>query len=201
MFAATGVTKGYLLDGVGFFGGGAKTQSLVMAYQTEDRPLRRHGPHVRPRVARRAFGSSSGVATDAAHPGDRRVVRLMASSTDWPLHQFLLDLSGRERPRICFIGTASGDDAELPAPASTRRSPGTRRGEPPRRCSSRTVDDVGAFLLEQDVIYVGGGNTANMLAVWRVHGVEAILRCRPPGSGACCCAALGGLRSAGSRMA
>jgi peptidase E len=38
------------------------------------------------------------------------------------------------------------------------------------------VDDIDAFLRAQDVIYVGGGNSANMLAVWRVHGVDAALR-------------------------
>ena len=35
MFAATGVTDGELLQGVRFFGGGARTHSLVMAYQTK----------------------------------------------------------------------------------------------------------------------------------------------------------------------
>ena len=40
----------------------------------------------------------------------------------------------------------------------------------------RTVDDIDAFLLEQDVVYVGGGNTENMLAIWRVHGVDRALR-------------------------
>jgi len=40
----------------------------------------------------------------------------------------------------------------------------------------RTVVDLRAFLLEQDVIYVGGGNTANMLAIWRTHGVDTLLR-------------------------
>ena len=35
VFAATGVTKGDLLEGVRFFGGGARTHSLVMAYQTK----------------------------------------------------------------------------------------------------------------------------------------------------------------------
>jgi peptidase E len=39
----------------------------------------------------------------------------------------------------------------------------------------RTVADLRTFLLQQDVIYVGGGNTADMLAIWRVHGVDAIL--------------------------
>jgi dipeptidase E len=39
----------------------------------------------------------------------------------------------------------------------------------------RTVIDLRPFLLEQDVIYVGGGNTANMLAIWRTHGLDPIL--------------------------
>ena len=37
-------------------------------------------------------------------------------------------------------------------------------------------DDLRDHVLTQDVIYVGGGNTANMLAVWRTHGFDAILR-------------------------
>lgn len=36
--------------------------------------------------------------------------------------------------------------------------------------------DIKRFLLEQDVIYVGGGNTANLLAVWRLHGVDRAIR-------------------------
>ncbi len=39
----------------------------------------------------------------------------------------------------------------------------------------RSIDDLEAFVLEQDVIYVGGGNTANLLAVWRVHGLDKAL--------------------------
>jgi peptidase E len=38
------------------------------------------------------------------------------------------------------------------------------------------VDDPEDLLLSQDVIFVGGGSVANMLAVWRVHGVDAIMR-------------------------
>ena len=37
-------------------------------------------------------------------------------------------------------------------------------------------DDPAAHLAQQDVIYVGGGNTANMLAIWRVHGIDRALR-------------------------
>ena len=40
----------------------------------------------------------------------------------------------------------------------------------------REVSDIAELLLSQDVIYVGGGNTANMLAIWRLHGVDGVLR-------------------------
>ena len=40
---------------------------------------------------------------------------LLPSSTDGPLHQYLLDLTGRDRPRICFLPTAGGDSPEYVA--------------------------------------------------------------------------------------
>jgi peptidase E len=101
-------------------------------------------------------------------------VQLGPSSTDWPLHQYLLDLSGQGRPRICFIGTAAGDDAESRAgfyETFARRAEATHLD-----LFGRRVGDIEAFLLEQDMIYVAGGNTANMLAIWRVHGVDKALR-------------------------
>ena len=110
---------------------------------------------------------------------ERRIVALGGASlapgsTDGPLHQYLLDLTGRERPRVCFLGTASGDDA-----ASTtsfyawfaRRAEATHLG-----LFDRRVADIEALLVEADLIYVGGGNTANMLAIWRTHGVDKALR-------------------------
>ena len=36
--------------------------------------------------------------------------------------------------------------------------------------------DIEAHLLTRDVIYVGGGSTPNMLAVWRLHGLDKMLR-------------------------
>jgi peptidase E len=40
----------------------------------------------------------------------------------------------------------------------------------------RRVSDIRKHLLAQDVIYVGGGNTASLLAVWRAHGVDDVMR-------------------------
>jgi dipeptidase E len=101
-------------------------------------------------------------------------VQLQPGTTDWPLLQFMLDLTERERPRICMLATAAGESASgLAAYYATF----ARRAEPSHLdLFGRTVDDVEGFLLEQDVIFVGGGNTANMLAIWRVHGVDKALK-------------------------
>jgi dipeptidase E len=101
-------------------------------------------------------------------------VQLAPGSVDWPLHQFLLDLSGRERPRICLLATAGG---ESPAGIASFYATFARHADPTHLdLFGRTVEDVGSFLLDQDVIYVGGGNTANMLAIWRLHGVDKALK-------------------------
>lgn len=78
-----------------------------------------------------------------------------------------------ERPRVCFLGTASGDAegyiTEFYA-AFDGRAEASHLA-----LFVRTIDDLETFVLDQHVIYVGGGNTANMLAVWRVHGLDRIL--------------------------
>ena len=101
-------------------------------------------------------------------------VHLAPGTTDWPLLQFMLDLSGQERPRICMLGTAAGENA---AGLASYYATFARRAEPTHLdLFGRTVDDVDGFLLDQDVILVAGGNTANMLAIWRVHGLEKALK-------------------------
>jgi peptidase E len=87
--------------------------------------------------------------------------------------QLARERRGRERPRVCFVPTASGDSEAYVAgfyAAFARRSEASHLS-----LFGRTVVDLEAFVLEQDVVYVGGGNTANMLAVWRVHGLDRIL--------------------------
>ncbi len=101
-------------------------------------------------------------------------VQLSPGSTDWPLLQFMLDLSGRERPRICMLATAGGENA---SGLASFYATFARSSEPTHLdLFGRTVADVEGFLLEQDVIFVGGGNTANMLAIWRLHGVDKALK-------------------------
>ncbi len=91
------------------------------------------------------------------------------------LNDYLFGLVDTPHPRVCFLPTAVGDSAESIA--------GFYGAFPSGRCEpshltlfNRTVDDLRSYLLQQDMIYVNGGNTANMLAVWRLHGLDAILR-------------------------
>lgn len=84
------------------------------------------------------------------------------------------EFGGRERPRVCFIGTATGDDEawierfhEVFADLAETSHLGL---------FDRTVEEIPPFLLAHDALLVGGGNTASMLAVWRAHGVDIALR-------------------------
>ena len=95
-----------------------------------------------------------------------------------PLDEHILSLArtvrGHARPRVCYLPTAGGD-----ADRNIARFYGAfaRRSEASHlTLFDRTVLDLDGFLLGQDAIYVGGGNTANMLAIWRVHGLDRILR-------------------------
>ena len=91
------------------------------------------------------------------------------------LDDYLLGLTGKSRPRVCFIPTASADsDSSLVHFYRTFHADRCRATD--LTLFHRTVDDIREFLIEQDLIYVGGGNTASMLAVWRAHGVSDILR-------------------------
>ncbi len=90
------------------------------------------------------------------------------------LDDFVLGLTGATRPRVCFLATASGDAEGYIADFQAAFA--TRAHASHLALFDRTVDDIEGLLLGQDVIYVGGGNTANMLAVWRVHGVDRVLR-------------------------
>lgn len=91
-----------------------------------------------------------------------------------PLDAYVLALPDRPRPRVCFLPTASAESQLY----VTRfyEAFAADRAEPSHLfLFGRPRTDIREFLLAQDVVYVGGGNTANMLAVWRVHGIDRIL--------------------------
>ena len=91
------------------------------------------------------------------------------------LEEYLLRLTGRDCPRVCYLPTASGDsDANIVRFYQHFRQPRCQPSHLP--LFRRESDDLRPRLLEQDMILVSGGNTANQLAIWRLHGVDLILR-------------------------
>lgn len=91
------------------------------------------------------------------------------------LDDYVLSLAGSAQPRICFVPTASGDaDSYI---VKFYSAFGNGRSVPTHlSLFRRTVDDLRSLILSQEIVYVGGGNTANMLAVWRLHGLDEALR-------------------------
>lgn len=91
------------------------------------------------------------------------------------LDQYILQQADKPQPKICFIPTASGDadgyiekfydffnqQSCIPSHLSLFK--------PPTR-------DLERFVLEQDIIYVGGGNTKNLLVLWKEWGLDGILK-------------------------
>ncbi|MGI9110620.1 MAG: Type 1 glutamine amidotransferase-like domain-containing protein [Gaiellaceae bacterium] len=93
---------------------------------------------------------------------------------DSRIEDFMLELARSDRPRVCFVPTARGEKPEW----IVRFYEGftARDCEPSHLTLFGTPEDPAAHIAKQDVIYVGGGNTADMLALWRVHGIDVALR-------------------------
>jgi dipeptidase E len=92
------------------------------------------------------------------------------------LDDYVLSLTGAERPRVCFLPTASGDADHYVV--RFYRAFAATRCEPSHISLFRRETGVGdprAHLLEQDLIYVGGGSLVSLLGTWRAHGLDDVL--------------------------
>jgi len=87
----------------------------------------------------------------------------------------MLELVTKPRPRVCFIHTASGDNAEylkMSYAALSDVDVDVSHLELFAQPNAPVRDQI----LRADVIWVGGGSVANLLALWSLHGVDAALR-------------------------
>lgn len=128
----------------------------------------------------RSAAPGVGSAPGSLRPMGRHIVACggggwSSDGVSGPLEDHLLGLARGDRPRLCLLPTASGDSDHLVARFYDAFADG--------RCRIRHLSLFGAHpgpveevLLAQDVIYVTGGSSANLMAVWAVHGVGDILR-------------------------
>jgi len=89
------------------------------------------------------------------------------------IEKFIISLISKKRPKICFIPTASGD--------SSLYKLNFYRAFSKLNCITSHIDffsrteNLEEKVLSQDIIYVGGGNTKSMLAVWKDWNLNNIL--------------------------
>ena len=89
------------------------------------------------------------------------------------IEKYIISLVGKKRPKICFIPTASGD--------SSLYKLNFYRAFSKLDCITTHIDffsrteNLEEIVLSQDIIYVGGGNTKSMLAVWKEWNLHIIL--------------------------
>ena len=90
------------------------------------------------------------------------------------IEQYILNQSNSDSPKICFIPTATGDDESYKESYYSTMS--KLNCVPTHLDFFKRTPGIEKLILEQDVIFVGGGNTKSMLAVWREWGLEKILK-------------------------
>ncbi len=90
----------------------------------------------------------------------------------------IIKLTGKEKPKICYLPTASGDSErsiirwyDLVSDLSVE--PSVQRVWISSYNQKKTFEEV---LLNVDAIVVGGGNTLNMIAIWKAQGIDVVLK-------------------------
>ena len=112
----------------------------------------------------------------ATSGGMRRGQRTEVEFSPLVLHAIELSGATGRAPRLCHIGTAGGDQRWYEA---WLNDAGRAQGITVSHLnlfSMPNTDDMTGMLLEHDVVWVGGGSVANLFALWRLHGLDTILR-------------------------
>lgn len=91
------------------------------------------------------------------------------------LDRYILQQSGKENPKICFIGTASGDDQDYINRFYASFKKLQCRPSHLSLFRGHTAE-IEKFILEQDILYVGGGNTRNLLTLWKDWKLDVAVR-------------------------
>lgn len=111
------------------------------------------------------------LATSGGFVGGLRQAPVVA-----PLLRHAVELSGASRPTVCYLGTAGGDNERWQSWAYAAIA---QAGWMPTHLQvypMPNVPDPTEHLLRCDVVWVGGGSVANLLALWRLHGYDGAMR-------------------------
>jgi len=90
------------------------------------------------------------------------------------LDKYILDLVPKERPKICFMGTASHDGKEYRDMFHNFFK--NQQCEPSHLSLTHPPKDIEEFIMDKDIIHVGGGNTTLIIDTWKKFGVDKIMK-------------------------
>lgn len=90
------------------------------------------------------------------------------------IERYILSQSEARKPKICFIPTATGDDEGYKDSYYSTFS--MFQCNPVHLDFFKRTPDLDDLILSQDIIFVGGGNTKSMLAVWKDWGLDSLLK-------------------------
>ena len=90
------------------------------------------------------------------------------------IEKYILEQSKKEIPNICFIPTATGDDESYKV--SYYATLTKLNCNPTHLDFFKRTPNLEKIIMKNDIIFVGGGNTKSMLAVWRDWGLDIILK-------------------------
>jgi peptidase E len=104
-------------------------------------------------------------------PGRRTALR------PGPVFDLMIELAGRPaRPRLCFVGTAGGDQLSRRQDVREAFQGTDVHVSDLALFPMPNVDDLAEHLASQDVVWVGGGSVAGLLAMWELHEVGVAMR-------------------------
>ncbi|MEO1643823.1 MAG: peptidase E [Chloroflexota bacterium] len=91
------------------------------------------------------------------------------------IDRYVIALTGKARPKVCFLGQASAEHPDYVLRFMTAYA--AAGADPSWFTLFRSIDrNYRETILAQDIIYVGGGNTKSMLAIWRDWGMDVVLK-------------------------
>lgn len=122
------------------------------------------------------------LASSPAAPQDAPAKKRIFAVGGWnspkealPLMRYFISLTGKPNPKVCLLPTASGDSSDSIVAFYDVMNQLDCRPRHLRLFQPSRVDSFEDVLMDMDAIYVGGGNTLNMLAIWRDQGIDQVL--------------------------
>ena len=94
-------------------------------------------------------------------------------NSSYLIEKYILDLSDKISPKICFLPTATGDDDTYIVRFYSIFS--RLNCKPSHIEFFKRTTNIKNHIMEQDIVFVGGGNTKSMLAIWNEWGMSDLL--------------------------